>query len=66
MPTIHDLLTDATTRLGDSDSPRLDAELLLARVLGKDRSWLHAWPETEVDTEQQRTFATLLARRAGG
>ncbi|MHA1568954.1 MAG: peptide chain release factor N(5)-glutamine methyltransferase [Alphaproteobacteria bacterium] len=66
MPTIHDLLTDAVTRLGDSDSPRLDAELLLARLLGRDRSWLHAWPETEIDSDQQRAFTALLARRAAG
>jgi release factor glutamine methyltransferase len=66
MPTIHDLLTDATTRLGDSDSPRLDAELLLARVLDRDRSWLHAWPDTEVDADRQQAFAALLARRAAG
>jgi len=66
MPTIHDLLSDAASQLAASDSPRLDAELLLARVLGKDRSWLHAWPETEVDIDRQGTFATLLARRAAG
>lgn len=49
-----------------SDTPRLDAELLLAHVLDVSRSYLHAWPERELTLEQQSLFHALLQRRQGG
>lgn len=51
---------------GRSDSPRLDAELLLAHVLERPRSHLRAWPERPVAVLQQRRFHELIARRAVG
>lgn len=61
------LLADAQARLaGVSDSPRLDAEVLLAQVLSKSRSHLRAWPERVPEDSQQRHFAALLARRSRG
>lgn len=63
--TIRQLLEDASRQL-HSDSARLDAEILLACVLGKPRSHLHAWPERELPPETRARFAALLARRASG
>ncbi|MCC6075936.1 peptide chain release factor N(5)-glutamine methyltransferase [Pseudomonas sp. GCM10022188] len=64
MPTIEALL--ASAELPDSPSARLDAELLLAHVLGKPRSYLRTWPEREPSAEQCAAFAALLARRRSG
>lgn len=49
-----------------SESPRLDAELLLCHALGVNRSWLYAWPDKSLVPAQQRRFAELVARRASG
>lgn len=56
----------AQVALPDSDTPRLDAELLLAHVLGKPRSYLLTWPEREPNAEQLARFEALLARRRQG
>lgn len=49
-----------------SDSPRLDAELLLCHVLEKSRSYLFTWPEKSLTAGQQKQFDALLARRQAG
>lgn len=49
-----------------SDSARLDAEILLANCLRKDRAWLYTWPEFSVDEEQVASYTGLLDRRAKG
>ncbi len=49
-----------------SDSARLDVELLLARVLEKDRSYLFTWPEKTLTEEQQAEFEALFSRRLTG
>lgn len=49
-----------------STSPRIDAELLLARVLGVGRSHLRAWPEKTVASLQRREFEVLVHHRARG
>jgi len=66
MPNIRAALASATASLTGSDSARLDAEVLLARVLGKPRSWLYAWPDAELTEVQALEFATLCARRSAG
>ena len=61
------LLEDARIRLtAISDTPRLDAEVLLAYSLNKPRSHLRAWPERVADIEQAHQFAELLTRRLQG
>lgn len=60
------LSTAAETLSATSDSPRLDAELLLAHALGKDRSYLRAWPERTPTPAQEAEFKALLARRQAG
>lgn len=64
MSDIQSLL--AAAELPDSPSPRLDAELLLAHVLGRPRSFLRTWPEHVPSAEQCAAFAELLARRRAG
>ncbi|MCE3003571.1 MAG: peptide chain release factor N(5)-glutamine methyltransferase [Xanthomonadaceae bacterium] len=60
-----ELLRGAVARLG-GDSPRADAELLLAHVLGRDRAWLFAHADAACDPDQAARFDALLARRAAG
>ena len=64
MATIESLLNHA--ELPDSPTPRLDAELLLAYVLGKSRSYLHTWPERELETEQLERYLAAIVRRQAG
>jgi release factor glutamine methyltransferase len=63
--TIRMLLAQAAETLG-TDSPRLDAELLLAGALGKNRSYLFAWPEIIPPPDVRARFHALLQRRAAG
>lgn len=64
---IAELLEAATTRLADaSESPRLDAELLLARAIDMPRSYLYAHPEDEPDAGAVSRFRAGLGRRLQG
>ncbi len=66
-PSIQQSLSEAITRLSaQPDMARLDAELLLAFVLEKNRTWLHAWPEKVLTPHQHASFLALLARRQAG
>jgi release factor glutamine methyltransferase len=49
-----------------SDSPRLDAELLLGKVLGLSRSGLIAQSAETVAIERERAYASLIDRRLHG
>jgi release factor glutamine methyltransferase len=49
-----------------SGSPRLDAELLLAQVLGVERARLAALDERPLAAGEDAAYAALLARRAAG
>ena len=49
-----------------SDSPRLDAELLLMHVLDVSRTWLFTWPETILTTEQYAQAEAMLQKRLLG
>jgi release factor glutamine methyltransferase len=60
-------LTDASAVLASrTDSPRLDAEILLGIVLRKPRSYLHAWPERMLSEEERHLFNLLIRRRFSG
>lgn len=64
---IDGLLRQATRRLqASTDSPRLDAELLLAYVLRRDRAYLYSYPESLLPTDQRDHFHALLQRRQQG
>lgn len=56
----------ARAELPGSDTAALDAELLLAHVLGKPRTYLKTWPERELDSAQLQAFEALMARRRVG
>ena len=47
-------------------SPGLDAEVLLAHVLGRDRVYLYRESQKHLDGEAARRYRALLKRRAGG
>jgi release factor glutamine methyltransferase len=67
MSTVADALQSATQSLrSHSDSPRLDAELLLAKILGLPRSGLIARGEEPVAGEHARAYAGLIERRLQG
>ncbi|HEY3858748.1 MAG TPA: peptide chain release factor N(5)-glutamine methyltransferase [Gammaproteobacteria bacterium] len=66
MDTLAAVLRTATTGLKGSDSPTLDAELLLCAVLGKDRGYLRSHPEATLDAIQAARYAELTAARARG
>lgn len=64
--TIDEVLRGASSRLIHSDSPRLDAELLLCSVLGQTRTYLFTWPDKTVSDDEQQQFNALLTRREAG
>ena len=64
---IFDALDNARRALAPrSNTFRLDAEVLLAHVLGVDRAALLARPESELAPEARARFEALVARRARG
>jgi release factor glutamine methyltransferase len=63
-PLLASALARARRRLGpDSGS---EPEILLAHVLGKNRTYLHTWPERALTSEEFTRFDALLERRAAG
>jgi release factor glutamine methyltransferase len=63
--TISGALADATSRLAGAgcDTPRLDAEVLLAFALGVDRARLVLDASSDLDAAALARFSKLLARR---
>ena len=66
MARIDTTLANATAELVDSNTARLDAELLLTHVLKKPRSYFFTWPEKELSNKQQHDFQTLICQRKKG
>src|SRR5216683_2501402 len=67
--------TDVRTALGDAiaqlerervPSAALAAELLLMHTLGRDKTWLYAHPEQELDAAIREQYFSLIAQRASG
>ena len=65
---VNEVLADATERFGasGSETPRLDAEVLLASVLGIDRSGLIAHPQAVMSTGQLERYEAWVVRREAG
>lgn len=63
--TVGEALTAAidALRAAGVDSPRLDAELLLAEATGRDRASLAASPESGVEAPAARSFGAMVRRR---
>lgn len=69
MNSIAQTLQSASQRLQSqqvSDSPKLDAELLLCHCLKKNRTFLFTWPEKRLQPKQQACFEALLKQRLRG
>ena len=69
MPTTRELIDDAAGALRAvdvTDTPRLDAELLLASAVGVDRTAIVAHGDAPIGAEAERTFRDAVARRTAG
>jgi release factor glutamine methyltransferase len=66
MPQAADPLPEAVARLSAAgcESPRLDAELLLAEVLGTSRTALYLRPPRRLEPSARAGFERLIERRA--
>jgi len=64
MPSLH---SDITTRLvANSDTPELDASVLIAHILNKPRTWVMAHPELTLTPSQQNQLDAALVRLENG
>lgn len=63
---IRRALSLATNQLANEkvDTPRLDAELLLAHVLDTNRAQVVAWPDRQLTPKQLTRFRDLVTQRA--
>lgn len=52
--------------LVNSESPEVDAQVLLCFILNCQTTYLHTWPEKELTTEQQRFYSQLIVKRDQG
>ena len=66
MTEIRRALAAGRARLDGTSAPQLESELLLAQALGRPRTWLHGWPETDLAPVEEERFEQLLARRIRG
>src|SRR5690606_27611434 len=67
MPTIGEALRDAQKRFApSSESPGLDAHVLLCDVLAVERAYLLAHPEQPLTDEQAARFEAFVQRHAEG
>jgi len=64
--TVNDAIVAATARLVDSSSPALDAQVLLAHVLDRERTFVIAHARDELDRDAESRFAELVEKRASG
>jgi release factor glutamine methyltransferase len=60
------LQSAARALLPNSDSPRLDAELLLGKILGLSRSGLIARGNEQLAMDREQAYAGLIAKRLKG
>ena len=65
--TLLDLLESTAERLSPfSDTPQLDAQVLLAHVFEKPRTWVLAHPDSPLDPQQAATLEMLIQRLEDG
>src|SRR6266566_998998 len=66
--TLRSTLRDAIAQLESEHIPSapLAAELLLMHTLGRDRTWLYAHSDQELDAATRERYFSLIARRASG
>jgi release factor glutamine methyltransferase len=67
MNDIKSLLAEAASVLqATSDSPKLDAEVILCFLLKKPRSYIRTWPDFIVETQKVGDFWALIKQRQQG
>ncbi|MEN8170564.1 MAG: peptide chain release factor N(5)-glutamine methyltransferase [Pseudomonadota bacterium] len=66
MSIIDDAIAAASLRFVESDSARLDAELLLCAVLDKPRTYLYTWPDKALSDDESQQYEALIVRRVAG
>jgi release factor glutamine methyltransferase len=66
MPTIRQSLQNARPRMPDPNSATLDAQLLLAFVLGVERPYVLAHDERELTPQESQDYEQVVNRRAHG
>ncbi len=66
--TVADALARAVARLaeGETDTPRLDAEILLGHVLQRGRAWIMTHGDDSLTEAQLADFGNAIERRADG
>lgn len=63
---IEQALKQGVVQLANSDSPLLDARVLLAFVLCQSTTYLLTWPERLLSEEQYQQYQQMLQRRQAG
>lgn len=63
---IRHAVNQAVQALSSSPTARLDAEVLLVHLLGKNRTYLRAWPDAALSTEVRQAYAALISSRRQG
>ena len=65
--TIEQIIRQSSQLLAPvSESAKLDVELLLAKALGKDRTYLFTWSDKLVSSEDKSIFEVMFDRRIKG
>jgi release factor glutamine methyltransferase len=66
-PSLRDILDFTATRLDSlSDTPQLDAEVLLAQVLNQPRTWILAHDDSSFDPQADSVLENLIQRLERG
>ncbi|MDF2179390.1 peptide chain release factor N(5)-glutamine methyltransferase [Aliiglaciecola sp. CAU 1673] len=63
---IAQALTWAKSQFAASESPALDAKVLLAHCLEKPAIYLHTWPERALSEAQWQQFQSMVVKREAG
>ncbi|TQV81411.1 peptide chain release factor N(5)-glutamine methyltransferase [Aliikangiella coralliicola] len=49
-----------------SESPAVDAEYLLSKLLNKNFTWLKTWPDYQLSNQQEAEYRAMVERRKSG
>lgn len=64
--TLAEALRWATQQLTNSESAKLDAEVLLAHIVERDRTYLFTWSDRLLEPSEHERFAALIQQRQQG
>lgn len=66
MLTISQAIKQACNQFSQSETAKLDAEIILQNVLSCNVATIHAWPDRELKPEHLKIFQEYCSRRASG